>query len=660
VKEKKEHILACLSSAPTNGRIIRTAARMADAFQGQFTALFVETPGFVLESEDNKQRLQENRQLAQELGADIATVNGDDVAFQIAEYARLSGVSKIVLGQSAAGRKKWFGKTPLTEQLISHVSGIDIHIIPDKNAEARYFPEKRKKNALKAELKNCAMTGGILAGATVLSNLFYHLGFTDANIIMVYILGVLLTSVATSHLVYSLVSSVASVFIFNYFFTNPRFTLMAYATGYPVTFLVMFLTAFITGTFAIRYKAQAKLSARNAYRTKILFETDQLLSKAKNKEEIMETMADQIVKLLGRNMLVFDIENEGLKAPRHIGTEGLTKPLENLEKEMETAGWVLSHNHSAGATTDTLSDSRYLYFSLRVNERIYGVVGIEAWRNPLEVAEHSILLSILGECALALENEKNAREKEEAAIRAKNEQLRANLLRSISHDFRTPLTSISGHASNLLTNGENFEVETKQRLYKDIYDESMWLITLVENLLASTRIEDGKMQLHKSTELVSDIVEEALRHVHNYGEKHSIEILEKAELMLAEVDIRLIVQVLINLIDNGIKYTPEGSGISVILDRVAEQQEEGCRQMAEICVADNGPGITEEEKRNIFEKFYCGSNKVADSRRSLGLGLYLCKAIVEAHGGSICVEDNQPQGTLFRFTLPLKEMMIYE
>jgi len=384
------------------------------------------------------------------------------------------------------------------------------------------------------------------------------------------------------------------------------------------------------------------------------------LSKAKNKEEIMDTMADQIVKLLGRNMLVFDIENEGLKAPRHIGTEGLTKPLENLEKEMETAGWVLSHNHSAGATTDTLSDSRYLYFSLRVNERIYGVVGIEAWRNPLEVAEHSILLSILGECALALENEKNAREKEEAAIRAKNEQLRANLLRSISHDFRTPLTSISGHASNLLTNGENFEVETKQRLYKDIYDESMWLITLVENLLASTRIEDGKMQLHKSTELVSDIVEEALRHVHNYGEKHSIEILEKAELMLAEVDIRLIVQVLINLIDNGIKYTPEGSRIRVILDRVAEQQEEGCRQMAEICVADNGPGITEEEKRNIFEKFYCGSNKVADSRRSLGLGLYLCKAIVEAHGGSICVEDNQPQGTLFRFTLPLKEMMIYE
>ena len=660
MNEKKEHILACLSSAPTNGRIIRTAARMADAFQGQFTALFVETPGFVLESEENKLRLQENRQLAQELGADIATVNGDDVAFQIAEYARLSGVTKIVLGQSAVEKKKIFGKQPLTEQLISHVAGIDIHIIPDRNVEARYFPEQRKKNSFMAEVKNCAMTGGILAGATVLSNLFYRLGFTDANIIMVYILGVLLTSVATSHLVYSLVSSVASVFIFNYFFTNPRFTLMAYATGYPVTFIVMFLTAFITGTFAIRYKAQARMSARNAYRTKILFETDQLLSKAKNKEEIMATMADQIVKLLGRNIVVFDIENGELKEPKVIGSDGLHKAVKNLDIELETARWVLKNNHSAGATTDTFSDARYFYLSLRVNDRIYGVVGIEAWRNPLEVAEHSILLSILGECALALENEKNAREKEAAAIRAKNEQLRANLLRSISHDFRTPLTSISGHASNLLTNGYHFEEETKKRLYRDIYDESMWLITLVENLLASTRIEDGKMQLHKSPELVSDIIEEALRHVHSYGSDHEIQVLEKTELLLADVDIRLIVQVLINIIDNGIKYTPVGSCIKVILDRIDFESETGRISMAEIRVVDNGPGISDEEKNSIFEKFYCGTTKIADSRRSLGLGLYLCKAIVEAHGGNIYVEDNKPKGTVFRFTLPLKEMKIHE
>ncbi len=651
---KEEHILACLSSAPSNAKIIRTAARMAEAFQGHFTALFVDTPGFAQETEENKLRLLENRQLAQELGADIAIVNGDDVAFQIAEFARISGITKIVLGQSAAARKSLFGKPSLTEQIIAQVTDIDIHIIPDKKVEVRSLPEKKTKNSVKAEVKNCVMTIGILAGATLLSNLFYRFGFTDANIIMVYILGVLLTSVATSHLAYSLVSSIASVFIFNYFFTSPRFTLMAYATGYPVTFIVMFLTAFITGTFAIRYKAQARQAAKHAYRTKILFDTDQLLSKAKNKEEILKTMADQIVKLLGRNIVLFDIENDKLKEPQMISAANHDAMPFSIEKELETAEWVLKNNHSAGATTDTLSEAHYFYLTLRVNDRIYGVVGIEAWKNPLDVAEHSILLAILGECALALENEKNAREKEEAAIRAKNEQLRANLLRSISHDFRTPLTSISGHASNLLRNGENFEEDIKKRLYEDIYDESVWLINLVENLLASTRIEDGAMLLRKTTELISDIVEEALKHIRNYGNNHKIRVVDKSEFMLVDADVRLIVQVIINIVDNALKYTPKGSDITVIMKRSDKDD------MAEVIVADNGPGITEEEKASIFEKFYRGSTKVADSRRSMGLGLYLCKAIVEAHGGRICVEDNVPAGTIFRFTLPLKEVELHE
>lgn len=652
---KEEHILACLSAAPSNARIIRTAALMAEAFQGHFTALFVDTPGFAKESEMNKLRLSENRQLAQELGADIAIVNGDDVAFQIAEFARLSGVTKIVLGQSVVKKRLLFGKPSLTEQLISQVSGIDIHIIPDRNADVYYQPGQKKQNVLGTEIRNLAMTAGILIGATALSNLFYHLGFTDANIIMVYILGVLLTSVATSHLVYSLVSSVASVFIFNYFFTTPRFTLMAYATGYPVTFLVMFLTAFITGTFAIRYKAQAKLSARTAYRTKLLLETDQLLSKTNSKEEIMTTMADQIMKLLDRNMVIFDIENGKLAEPQFLSVDGQNRMPENMNKELETAEWVLKNNHSAGATTDTLSEADYFYLSLRVNDRIYGVVGIEVRKNPLEVSEHSILLAILGECALALENEKNAREKEEAAIRARNEQLRANLLRSISHDFRTPLTSISGHASNLLRNGDHFEKETKIRLYEDIYNESMWLINLVENLLASTRIEDGMMKLNRTTELLSDIVEESLKHIQSYSETHKIDVKEKDELLLVHVDVRLIVQVIFNLLDNGMKYTPRGSSITITL-----QQACWNKGMAEVLIADNGPGISEEEKKNVFEKFYHGTGKVADSRRSMGLGLYLCKAIVEAHGGQIYVKDNVPKGTVFGFTLPMKEVDLHE
>lgn len=643
-----EHILVGLSSAPSNERIIRTAARMANAFNSQFTALFVETPDFGAATLENKQRLRQNQNLAEQLGAHIETVYGEDVAYQLAEFARLSGITKIVLGRSAVTRKHRLGKPTLTDLLIFYVPEIDIHIIPDKSADSSYRPRKARKHAACSIFKNTAKSAVFLTGATLLSLGFYRMGFTEANIIMVYILGVLLTSVVTSHQIYSLVSSIASVFIFNFFFTHPRFSLTAYETGYPVTFVVMFLTAYITGTLALRYKKQAGQSAKIAYRTKILFDTDQMLSKAANKAEIIQAAAEQIIKLLNRTIVIFEQENGQLLKPHVFSpntqdTSGILSAVG--EKEAAAAAWTLHNNHTCGATTDTLSDARYMYLALRVNERVYGVVGIEAENNPLDAPEYGILLSILGECALALENEKNAREKEAAAILAESEQLRANLLRTISHDLRTPLTTISGNASNLISNGENFDVLTKQQIYSDIYNDSMWLINLVENLLYATRIEEGRMTLNTSTELLGDIVEEAMNHIRRRMGKHPISVTGTDDLLFVRADAKLIVQVIVNIVDNAVKYTPPDTAITITARRN--------KDMAEIQIADCGNGIADEEKPKIFEKFYCGTNKIADNRRSLGLGLYLCKAITQAHGGTIFVADNQPTGSIFIFTLPV-------
>lgn len=647
-----EHILACLSSAPSNAKIIRTAARMASAFNSQFTALFIETPEFSMASPENKQRLRENQQLAEELGANIETVYGEDVPYQIAEFARLSGVTKIVLGRSAVTRKHLLGKQPLTEQLLSYVPEMDIHIIPDKSVEKGYRPKAVRLGRPSGIFRNIGSSAGILLGATLLSLLFYHLGFTNANIIMVYILGVLLTAVVTPHQIYSLVSSIASIIIFNYLFTIPRFSLTAYETGYPITFVVMFLTAYITGTFASRYKEQAGQSAKIAYRTKILFDTDQLLSKANGKDEIMNATAEQIVKLLGRNIVLFEAVNGKLSSPLLFRADRGTLQPFDMEKEIATAQWVLKNNHSAGATTNTLSDARYLYLALRVNDRVYGVVGIEAENNALDASEHGILLSILGECALALENEKNAREKEAAAILAQSEQLRANLLRTISHDLRTPLTTISGNASNLISNESSFDEETKLHIYSDIYDDSIWLINLVENLLSATRIEEGRMTLKTSTELLSDIVAEAVQHVSRKTGGHTLCIADSDELLLVKADAKMIVQVIVNIVDNAVKYTKPGCSITISTQR--------SENMAQIQIADSGEGIPDEQKSKIFDKFYCGGNEIADNRRSLGLGLYLCKAIVEAHGGTIQVTDNQPHGAIFSFTLPVEEVTLHE
>ena len=649
-----EHILVCLSSSPSNAKIIRTAARMANAFKGAFTALFVETPDYQVMSEEDVKRLRSNMRLAEQLGAKIETVYGEDVSYQIAEFARLSGVSKIVIGRSSATRKSIFSKPTLTEKLIANAPNLDVHIIPDTDGKNTAYRAKkaRKKNGIVFSVSDLLKSVAILILASCIGMLFRQLGFAEANIITVYVLGVLVTSVVTRHRVYSLISSIVSVLVFNFFFTDPQFTLRAYNQGYPVTFLIMFLAALLTSSLAVKLKEHAKQSAKSAYRTKVLFDTNQLLQQAKDKNEIVSATANQLIKLLGKDIVFYLTEGETLGEPHIFTVSGEKTDKEITGTKEKAAEWVLKNNKHAGATTETLSNAKSLYLAVRVNSRVYGVVGIYIGDEPLDAFEKSILLSILGECALSLESEKNAREKEEAAILAKNEQLRANLLWAISHDLRTPLTSISGNASNLISNGNFFDEATKNQLYTDIYDDSMWLINLVENLLSVTRIEEGRLNLHISEDLVDDVITEALHHVNKKSVEHHITVRYKEDYLLAKMDAKLMVQVIINIVDNAIKYTPKGSNILIKTWKQGDK--------AVISIADDGDGIPDEMKARVFDMFYSGANKIADSRRSLGLGLSLCRSIVNAHGGKITVSDNTPHGTVFTVTLPAGEVEIHE
>ena len=350
------------------------------------------------------------------------------------------------------------------------------------------------------QAKDLLITVLILTAATGIGNIFWYFSFTK-NIISVYILGTLLTSLFTKSYFYGFLSSFSSVLLFNFCFTEPRLTLHAYERGYPVTFAIMLIVSIITVT-------------------------------------------------------------------------------------------------------------------------------------------------------LAIQNIRNAEEKERAAVRAKNEQLRADLLRTISHDLRTPLTSISGNASNLISNYEMMDAPTRKQTFLDIYDDSMWLINLVENLLAVTRIEDGRMNLRMETELVSEVISEALRHVSRQSVEHSVTAESTDDLLLARMDARLIVQVIINLVDNAIKYTQKGSRIQILTDKLESN--------VRIRVTDDGPGIPDEAKPFVFDMCYTGANRIADSRRSLGLGLCLCRSIIRAHGGEISVSDNTPSGCIFTFTLPCEEVAIHE
>ena len=648
-----EHILVCLSSSPSNAKIIRTAARMARAFRGNFTALFVETPATAAMSEDDKKRLRENMRLAQQLGANIETSYGEDVPYQIAEFARLSGVSKIVIGRSTATRKSIFSKPTLTERLIANAPNLDIHVIPDASAGNTY--QERQNKALHVTampFRDVVKSMLVLLAATLIGYAFYTLGFSEVNIVSVYIFGVLVISVITTNRFCGVVSSIVSVLVFNFFFTVPHFTFHFNDPNYLVTFPIMFMVALLTGSLAIRLKDSAKQSAHAAYRTKILFETNQLLQKETDEQSVVKATAGQLLKLLKKDIVVYLSDGQELAAPSIFRIPDSDQCELISENEESVAEWVLRNNKHAGATTDTLSSAKCLYLAIRVNQQVYGVVGIAMNEVPLDSFENSVLLSILGECALALENIKNAREKEEAAILVKNEQLRANLLRAISHDLRTPLTSISGNADNLLVNYQKMDDDTRKRTFTDIYDDSMWLINLVENLLAVTRIEGDQVHLTQSVELMDEVITEALRHINRKSKEHTVRVSSSEELILAHIDAKLIVQVIINLMDNAVKYTPVGSVIEIHTEKDA--------QKVIVSVSDNGPGIPDEQKPHIFDMFYSGANKVADSRRSLGLGLSLCKSIVTAHGGTISVADNHPKGTVFTFTLPAGEVELHE
>ena len=609
MEAKKEHILVCLSSAPSNAKIIRTAAMMARAFHGSLTALFVQTPNYEAMPDSDKERLRVNTRLAEKLGARVETVFGDDVSYQIAEYARLSGVTKIVIGRSTATRKHPWSKPTLTEKLIAIAPNMDIHIIPDANVDGSYRVQRAKRKVnLRTVLGDWAVSIGILMIATLLGYAFSKVGFTEANIITIYLLAVLLTSMATSTRSSYILSAVGSVLVFNFFFTSPRFSLRVYEHGAPMTFLIMIVAALIVGSLTDRLKSQVNQSTRAAYRTNLLFETNQLMQKASTEEDIFQVARMQLNKLTDRNPTVYP----------GIAPDG-----------------------SVQSTT----------FFIKTESQIYGRVVLDG-KEPLEAFENSILLSILGECALSLENRKNAKEKEEAKLLAENEKLRANLLRSISHDLRTPLTAISGNAGILLSDSGSLPPDTKAQMYSDIYDDAQWLHNLVENLLAVTRIEEERMKLITQPQLVEEIVSEAMQHISRQKAAHTITVKHQNDLLLAKCDARLIVQVIINLVDNAIKYTPVGSHIVL-----STKEEDG---FVVISVGDDGPGISDEEKERVFQRFYTGSNPIADSRRSLGLGLNLCKSIVTAHGGTIWVSDNRPQGTIFTFTVPVGEVQVHE
>lgn len=645
-----EHILICLSPAPSNKKVIRTAARMAEAFHSGFTALYVETSKKAEISKENAKRLKENIRLAEQLGAQIATVYGEDPAVQIAEYAKVSGVTKIVMGRTNHRQSTLFGKKNMVDRLTELAANIDIYIIPDQQ------PLFRKKMFISMEdtvitTKDFLKTILLLVCASVIGMIFFQLGMREANIIMIYILGVLLSSIATRGYLCGVLSSICSVVIFNYLFTEPRFSLNA-DPDYPITFFIMLLTSVLSSTLATRVQRQARQASQKAYYTELLISSIQKLQKGKNEEEILQKGAEQLEALLNRPIL-YAVSYQDKELAFSVEPKDKEKEMfsQFTLEEKAVAQWVQKNNKHAGATTNTLSNVKNYYLSVRGMQEVMGIVGIPIKSyEPLDTFEKNLIIAILNECGIIMERRRLSQEKYKIEMRTHQEKLRSNLLRAISHDLRTPLTGISGNAAILLDQETLLPEEKKRELYSSIYDDAMWLMNLTENLLSITRVENGSMKLKLEPQLLTEVFDEALRHVDRQAKDHVIHVEVKDEFLMAKMDVHLMIQVIINIVNNAIKYTPVGSKINLSAYRKGD--------WVYIEIADNGPGMDDESKKHIFDMFYTAYQGKGDNHRGLGLGLNLCKSIVMAHGGKISVTDNTPQGAVFTFTLPWEKVDI--
>ena len=622
---ESKNVLVCLSGSPSNQKVIRSAARYARGCRRDLKALYVDNG----KNTPQSPALSRNMELAESLGASVETIVQADVLDTIIEYAREKNVSDLFIGYSGPSRKT--GIRHLSAyRLVHSLPGVDVHIIPDANV--LLTPSQLdSETGHRFSIRDFIIMIGIMAVATALSFLIDRSRFSNSNIVTIYILAVLITSVLTAEQMYGIIASVLYILLFNFLFIDPRFSFLVYDPYYMVTYLVSFIAAVITGNISARMKQSTMQAQINAFQAQILLNTSEMLQRAESSGEIAGITADQLRELLRRDIVFIPVKDHALDIDSTVSIP-----------DREAAEWTLRHNRRSGGGTSHFPDTRYQYLSVRTGNDIYGIIGVDTGRGDLSQFEESILLSIIGECALSLEGEKNRTEREEAQIIAENERFRSRLLQSISHDLRTPLTSISGNAANLAAHAGSFDDEEKQTIYQDIYDDSIWLIDLVENLLALTRLDES-VEIHPVAEVVADVLAEAVNASSRYKSGHSIVLEADSDCLMAMMDVPLILQVVSNLISNAVKYTPENSTILI-----RDWLEDG---KILVSVSDNGPGIPDEDKPKIFDLLYVGKKTQADSSRSLGLGLNLCKSILEAHGQTIRAEDTYPHGTTMIFTL---------
>lgn len=635
-----ERVLLLICPNSWGARLVRSARRLAYGLGAEWTALYIETPESARLSSEEHDRMADSLGLAQRLGAKTVTIQRDSITNGVIEYAIANNVTKIVVAKPRRSIRQMLSGGLVVNQIIRRSEDIDIHLV--RAGTDRVKRGSRKKTASGLNWQDSLLGLGLVAIATLLGKLLPEF-FTPANMIMVYLLCVVATAFLWGFGP-SVLISIVSVLVFDFLFISPFLTFTVSDTRYIFTFIVLLLVGLVISYLMRKIRQHTEVIAGRERQTAALYALGRELAMSDTLESYIQIIIQKARETFGFDAIIFlpDVQNKETLKPYAESTDIIVE-----ENELAAALWSFQHQGTAGPGTDTLPNAKARYIPMVTVRGTVGVMALSMTdtRSKLTIEQERLLQAYADLSAVALESIRLGEEARNIQVLRNTQKLQTALLNAISHDLRTPLVSIIGVLSSLQEEGIGLDDAAKRNLVQVAREEADRLNHLITNLLDESRLEAGAITLSRQLYEVQDLIGAALEQLGSRAGTRPIKIDIPAEMPYILVDFGLIVQTLVNILENALKFSPPDPPIEIKGRQVAGK--------VSIEIADHGIGIPERDLPHIFDKFY--RIKRPDNVAGTGLGLSISKGIIEAHNGRIEAENRPEGGTIIRLVLPLNE-----
>ncbi|BAO85954.1 MULTISPECIES: sensor histidine kinase [Caballeronia] len=656
----RERLIACIGPGPESATLVRAAARLAAALKADWLAVYVETPKLQRLSDDIRKRTLDALKLASELGAETVTLDGADAAATLIDYAHMRNVSKLVAGASGkAGWRRRFERT-VSERIIGQGSDIDVTLVSTgtRDANRRTLAEAfgTWRDGAHSSPRAYGYALAIGAGITLVAQGLAARQIAITNLVMLYLLGVIFAAVKLGRGP-GVMLSFLSVAAFDFFFVAPELSFSVTDTQYLLTFVVMLLTSLTISHLTSSLRREARIASQRERRTGAMYAMTKELAAALMTEQIIEIGTRHVAEVFQSKVAIL-LPDAADKVRQKVGEPNPDVTLDAACLDLDIAQWVYDQQKPAGRGTDTLPASQALYLPLKAPMRTRGVLALSTGREAeLAVPEQRRMIeTFASQIALALERVHYVEIAQDALVNMESERLRNSLLSAISHDLRTPLTSIVGFASVLEEQAREAGggEQASQELVHAIHEEALRMSGLVVNLLDMARLQAGAIRLNRQWSMLEETVGAALATSRRVLAGRAVQAHVPANLPLLRLDAVLMERLFANLLENAAKYTPPGTPIRI----GAALEHDGDARFVRVCIDDEGPGLPSGMQHRLFDKFTRGEKESAQP--GIGLGLAICRAIVETHGGQIGAENRADangriEGARFWFTLPAND-----